>query len=114
MIIDVPNYDDLNLNADAFYKALHPFWTPTLIVTSGVSATQFNVSLSDAAKLFVGSLIRVHDLDYAVDSYDKVIKVVSIVGTLVTCDDIGFTPSSGQNINLVGFVSDKGNPFVWV
>jgi len=114
MIVDVPNYDDLNANADAFYKALHPFWTPTLEVVSGVSATQFNVSLPDAAKLFNNCTIRIHDADYTVDSYDKVIKVSSIVGTLVTCDDIGFTPSAGQKINLVGFVSDNGNPYSWV
>lgn len=114
MIIDVPMYDDLNLNADAFYKALHPFWTPTLTVTSGVSATQFNVSLLDAAKLFQGSVIRIHDADYTVDSYDKIIKVITVVGTLVTCDDIGFTPSVNQKINLVGFVSDSGNAYCWV
>lgn len=114
MIVDVPNYQQLNANADAFYKALHPFWTPTLDVTSGVSATQFNVSLGDAAKLFNGCTIRIHDPDYTVDSYDKLIKVSSIVGTLVTCDDIGFTPSAGQKINLVGFVSDNGDPYSWV
>jgi len=114
MIVDVPNYNDLNLNADAFYKALHPFWTPTLMVVSGVSDTQFNVSLGDAAKLFVNSTIRIHDADYTVDSYDKLIKVSSIVGTLVTCDSIGFTPAPNQLINLVGFVSDEGDAYAWV
>lgn len=112
-IVDTPMYDDLNLNADAFYKAVHPFWTPTLTITSGVSSTQFNVSLPDASKLFIGSLIRVHDPDYTVDSGDKTIRVSAIAGTLITCDDIGFTPSTGQLINLVGFVSDEGNPYVW-
>lgn len=113
-IVDVPNYDILNLSADSFYKALHPFWTPTLTVTSGVSATQFNVSLLDAAKLFEGALIRVHSDDYSVDSNTNIIKVVSIVGGLITCDDLGFTPSLNDKIDLVGFVSDEGAPYVWI
>ncbi|HNC40294.1 MAG TPA: hypothetical protein PK522_00765 [Nitrosomonas sp.] len=113
-IVDTPIYNDLNLAGDSFYKAVHPFWTPTLTVVSGTSSTEFEVSVGDAAKLFEGSTIRIHNADYTVDSAEKTIKVSSVVGTTVTCDDIGFTPSAGQLINLVGFVSDDGNPYVWV
>jgi hypothetical protein len=113
-VLDVPNYDVLNLNADAFYKALHPFWTPTISVLTGVSATEFTVSLGDAAKLFEGCLIRIRSLDYSTDSYDKIIKVDTIVGGTITCDDIGFTPSAGFQVDLIGFVSDEGAPYVWL
>ncbi len=114
MLIDVPNYDDLNLNADSFYKALHPFWTPTLTIVSGTSSTEFEVSAPDAAKIYVGSLLRIHDEDYTIDSNEKVIKVTDITGTTITCGDIGFTPTAGQKIDLIGFVSDKGAPYTWV
>jgi hypothetical protein len=113
-IVTCPMYDDLNLNADSLYKAVHPFWNPTLTVVSGASNTQFDVSAPDAAKLFVGSVLRIHSADYSVDSVDVVVKVASISGTTITTNDIGFVPSAGQKIEFVGFVSDKGAPYAWV
>jgi hypothetical protein len=114
MLVDVPKYDELNLGNDALYKAVHPFWSPSLKIVSGTSQTEFEVSVSDAAKLYVNSLLRISSDDYSVDSGTKTIKVQSIIGTTITCSSIGFIPSVGQNINLVGFVSDKGSPYVWV
>ena len=113
-IVDVENYDAISVQ-DTFLKAVHPFWTPVLTVTSGVSATSFNVSLLDAAKLFVGSLVRIHNDDYSIDSGVDGTKVTAIAGTLVTVeDDLGFTPSASQKVEFVGFKIDEGQPYGWL
>ena len=113
-IIDIADYDDINVN-DLFLKQVHPFWTPTLTVTSGVSGTQFNVSAPDAAKLYVGSLVRIHNADYSIDSGNTGVEVTAIAGTLITVEtSLGFTPAAGQKIDFVGFVSDEGAPYAWV
>jgi hypothetical protein len=113
-IVDVENYDSIDVG-DTFLKAVHEFWTPVLTVTSGVNSTSFNVSLGDAAKLFVGSLVRVHNEDYSIDSGVDGTKVTAIAGTLVTVeDDMGFTPAALQKVEFVGFVSDGGAPYGWL
>jgi hypothetical protein len=112
--MDIQNYGAIDTN-DTFLKAVHAFWCPVLTVTSGVNATSFNVSAPDAAKLFVGSLVRVHDTDYAIDSGVDGTKVLSIAGTLVTVEDsLGFTPAASQKVEFVGFVSDEGAPYGWL
>jgi hypothetical protein len=84
-------------------------------VTSGVSVTSFNVSLSDAAKVYVGGIVRVHNDDYSIDSGNDGVEVLTVVGTLITVKStLGFTPSVGQKVDFVGFVSDEGQPYAWV
>lgn len=112
-ILDVPEYDNL-LVTDDLYKQIFPFWTPTLDVVAGISSTQFTLSPSDAAKVFVGSIVRVHNEDYATDSGKDALKVTDITGVTITCDDLGFTPSAGQKVDFIGFVSDEGIPYVWL
>lgn len=112
-IIDIPNYPDVD-PLESFYKNVHVFWDPTLTVVSGASSTSFDVSVSDAAKLFVGSLIRVHNYAFTIDSGEGTIKVTNITGTTVTCEDLGFTPMVGMKVELVGFVDDNGKPYVWL
>jgi len=113
-IVEVPLYDDLTVT-DELYKQIYPFWTPTLTVVTGISATQFTLSVSDAAKVFVGSIVRVHSEDYATDSGQLVSKkVTNVTGTTITCQDLGFTPSAGQKVDFIGFISDEGIPYVWV
>lgn len=112
-IVDIVNYPDID-TGDTLYKVAHVFWDPTLEVVSGASSTQFDVSVPDAAKLFVGSIIRVHSEDYSIDSGLTGKLVTDVTGTTVTCDDLGFTPASGQKIDLVGFYYDNGKPYAWV
>ena len=112
-LVDVPAYDDLDVASDV-YKRIYDFFTPQLSVVSGVSSTQFNVSAPDAAKLFVGSPIRVHSDDYTIDSGERAKKVTDVTGTLITCTDLGFVPSLSQKIDLVGFVSDEGAAYAWL
>lgn len=112
-LIDIVNYEDLDTD-ETLYRAAHLFWDPSLVIVSGISSTQFTVSAPDAAKLYVGSAIRVHNSDYTIDSGLVAKKVTDISGTTITCTDIGFTPSAGQNIDFVGFYYDEGAPYAWL
>ena len=112
-LVNIVNYNDVDV-ADEFYKTAHLFWDPTLEIVTGISATQFTVSAGDAAKLFVGSIVRVHNVDYSVDSGVEGKEVTDITGVTITVESLGFTPTAGQKINLVGFVSDFGEPYAWL
>jgi hypothetical protein len=113
-IVDICNYEEAEAQEN-LYKNLHVFFDPQATVTSGVSETVFNVSLLDAAKMYVGSIVRVHNDDYSIDSGDVVIRVTDISGTQITVDtDLGFVPASGQAVDLIGFTSDNGKPYVWL
>lgn len=113
-IVDVPMYDDLNSGLDSIYKAAHVFWTPTGTVLSGASATSFTLNSGQGTLFFANCVIRVHSADYSRDSGNTGIKVTSIVGDVVTCNSLGFTPLAGDIVELIGFVSDNGNPYVWL
>jgi hypothetical protein len=112
-VIELDRYNELV--DPTFVKAAHLWWDPSVEVVTGVSQTAFNVSLLDAAKFFVGSPIRVHNQDFSNDSELEVIKVVSVVGTLVTVDKaIGFVPAANDRVELIGFAIDNGKPYAWL
>lgn len=111
-VVDVPNYDDSSADAMARWKRAHCFYTPQLTVVSGVSTTEFTVSALDATKVFNGAFIRVHNSDYSIDSGD--VEVTSVAGVnIIVNTDLGFTPSAGQLVDLVGFI-DEGEPYRWL
>lgn len=106
MLVEIASYD----NVTAASKNLYCFFDPTLTIISGVSETVFTVSLSDAAKLFAGCIVKVHNVDYSTQSDE--VKVTSIASDVITVDNnLGFVPSSGMKINLIGFSSDQGAPY---
>ena len=119
-IIDVPNYDNLNLANDSLYKAAHPFWTPTITIPSGAlgySSSSFPVSPSDIGLFFLDSIVRVRSLDYTDDSANKLLKVIyidSISNEIYLGDDLGFIAGAGYKVDLIGFASDQGAPYVWL
>lgn len=111
--VDMPEYPTGANDFGAPYRNAHCFFDPQLAVTSGTSSTVFDVSLLDAAKLFVGAKVIVHNEDWTVVSPE--VAVDSVVGTVVTVDaDLGFTPSSSEFVELVGFVDDSGIPYRWL
>jgi hypothetical protein len=112
--ITLPEYDDIEPTDSRIYKSIHPFWTPQIEIVSGISQTQFTVAALDAAKLFVGGIVRVHDYSYSIDSGLVSKKITGIAGTTITCESLGFTPVAGQFVDLIGFVSDEGAPYVWL
>lgn len=108
-IVDIPPYPSTASKRDnALYKAIHAFFDPQVAVASGTSSTIFNVGAGDASKFFVGGVIRVHNLDFSVDSGD--VNITDVTGTQVTCQDLGFTPSSSELVDLIGF-PDEGSPY---
>ena len=105
-VVEAAAYDQANDK----WKLLHGFYTPQLEVVSGASSTVFDVSASDAAKLFVDAIVKVHSEDFTDESPE--VQVIDITGTTITVDeDLGFTPAVDDLINLVGFVSDQGLPY---
>ena len=102
--VDIANYDV----AEGKTKSIHCFLTPEVTVSSGASGTEFVVS--DASTLFVGAVIEIHSPNFSNQSAE--VRITDITGTLIEVDkDLGFTPSSGDLINLIGFKEDNGLPY---
>lgn len=114
MIVDIPEYSSSsNPKINAKYKSAHCFFDPSIDVATGVSQTVFTVSAPNAAKLFVGATILVHNATFTDESPE--VKITDITGTTVTVGAaLGFVPSSVHNIDLVGFVADEGPAFRWL
>lgn len=109
-IMELENYDDISAQ-DGLLKSIFGFFDPVVGVTSGVSATEFNVD--DPSVLFVGASIYVHNASYSNKS--PVVKVEAIAGPLITVSAaLGFTPSSGDKVQLIGFASDQGQAYAWL
>lgn len=119
-IVDVPNYDDLNLQADSLYKAAHPFWTPTVTIPAGAgsySSSNFKVNTADLPLFYVDAVLRIHNLDFSDDTAGTIIKVSSIdtVNEIIyATQDFGFIAGAGYKVDLIGFASDEGAPYVWL
>lgn len=119
-IVDVPMYNDLNLGADALYKAAHPFWTPTVTIPGGAPAygsSSFYVSPADLPLFFEGATIRVRDDSYINDTgsnLHKVIAIDNILNEISVSGDFGFIANAGYKVDLIGFQSDEGNPYCWL
>jgi len=112
--LDIAHYDNIDLD-DGLVKSIHLFWDATLTIVTGISDVQFTVSALDAAKLFVGGLVQVHNEDYSIDSGTEFKKITSIAGVTITVEaSLGFTPSPGQLVDAVGFTIDDGKPYVWL
>lgn len=109
-IVDVAPYGSgTDPNYIAAYKALYAFLDPTLTIVTGISGTQFTLSGGDAAQVQVNQAVLVHNSDYTVLSPECI--VLSVIGTTVTLKTpLGFTPSAGQKVELVGF-PDGGGPY---
>ena len=111
--VTLPFYDNIN-NLSQIYKQIHPFWTPQVAITGSGSSSNFDVSAIDVSKFFIDALVRVHNYDYSIDSGLKGKKVLSIGPTTIVVEDLGFVPVAGQFVDLIGFVSDNGVPYVWI
>ena len=112
-IIDIDQYPtSADPTTDELYKNAFAFLDPTVTVVSGVSTSSFTVASGDASLFLVGAIIRVHSTDYSTDSGEVIVESVSGT-TITTTAALGFTPSAGQLIDLIGF-ADKGYPYRWI
>ena len=102
-IIQCPLYPSTTEPNDlSFWKQRHAFFSPQVEVTASVSTTQFTVDTADVGKFFIGSIIRVHNYDFSIDSLD--VTVTDIQGDdIIVGGGIGFSPSPGQFVSLIGF-----------
>ena len=104
LVIDIPSYPQTTSKlTQSMYKAIFAYYSPRVFIVTGISETQFTVSLSDASKFFVGSIIRVASTDYSVFSGTTEFKVQSIVGTTITLTTaLPFIPSAGYMVLGIG------------
>ena len=108
-IVDTCNYNDSTTDEQSLIRDMYIFVNPSLTVTGVTDSTTFTVSSGDAAKLFAGSIIEVHNSDYTNVSEGK---VKTVVGTTVTLEEaLGYTPGTNDSIELVGFVENSGKPY---
>lgn len=111
-IIELANYPTgTDQNENQFEKALHVYQNPRVEVVSGASSTQFDVAPADVGKFQVEAIVRVHNFSFSDDSGD--VKITDITGTTITVEDMGYTPGSGDFIDLIGF-ADAGLPYRFI
>lgn len=92
---------------DAMYKSQFAFWDPYVQVATGISTTQLTVGPGDAAKFLVGAYVRVHNGSFTQDSGD--LRVTAVSGVTITVSaSMGFTPTSSDFIDLIGFADSGG------
>lgn len=110
----VPEYSVLSTADQQLYKAINLFWDYSAEIVSASANDEFEVSALDADKFFVGTLVRVHNEDYSVDSGLDGIRVTAVSGTTITlANSLGFVPTAGLKIDLIGFAEDRGECYVW-
>ena len=107
-ILEIPTYVD---TGDDLYKDIFVYFNPQVQVTSGISGTQFTC---DPSLLFEEAYVYITSDNFSSgDSFPlDDVQIDSIVGTTITLNkDIGFTPQAGDNLELIGFSTDLGNPY---
>lgn len=111
-IVEPPVYNDSSTSVMARWKRSHTFWNPQVEVSSGTDNFTFDVGALDADKFLTGAFIRVHNSDYSLDSGE--LEVTEVSGTtIIVNNDMGFTPSSSELVDLIGF-RDGGKPYRWL
>ena len=109
-IIDLINYDETDIESQDIAKATYTYIGASPDVDSGTSNFIFDVV--DASDMFIGSQISVHSDDFTNESPQT--TILDITGTTITVeDDLGFTPSSGEIVELIGF-GDGGNAYRFI
>jgi hypothetical protein len=114
-VIDVPNYPtSTDTTVNELYKLMHAFWSPTVSVVSSGDDTHFVVGSGDIGKFHVDLPVRVHSQDYVTDSGDLTVASIDTgTNTVEVSDSMGFTPSPGDQVDLIGF-PDSGQPYRWI
>lgn len=82
----------LQLLATGFGKDPYCQISPSATITSGTSATEFEVSSADAAKFNVGEEVAIHKPNMTIQAAS--VTITDISGTTITTDSIGATPAA--------------------
>jgi hypothetical protein len=109
-IVDISQYpSSTDAREEAIHKLLYAHFNPQIEIVSGASTTVFDVGAGDVGKIFVGSIVRIHNDDFTNDSPEVLVN--DITGNTITVDgSLGFVPSAGEFIELIGF-PDKALPY---
>lgn len=108
--IDIAHYPiGIDANENKNLKSIYTFIDPYSEIDYGTSSTIFTVVTGDGIKFNVGSQVLIHNLDWSIVSNE--VKVINIAGDTITVDlSLGFTPSSGYTVELIGF-KDLGKAY---
>ncbi|OPZ24612.1 MAG: hypothetical protein BWZ03_00087 [bacterium ADurb.BinA186] len=114
-IVDIPAYPtSLDTYVNSVYKAIHAFLDPTVSVVSGSTQAIFTVASGDIAKFNKGSIVIVHEIDWAYQSPELFIEDVDTgTNTVTLSGPCGFVPSSADFVDLIGF-ADLGAAYRWL
>jgi hypothetical protein len=97
------------------FKIAFDFFDPSVMVTSGSSPTSFVVASSGIGLFTVGLPVLVHDKAYAnISNEVNVLSVAASSNTVTVNAPLGFTPSAGNLVELIGFVYDGSGPYRWI
>jgi len=99
--IEYPN--DVDPRVQSFWKNRHAYASPTVIPEfASMQQDEILISNADLGRFFVGSIIRVHDYSFMIDSGD--VTVTEIIGNTVKVNKpLGFLADPTHFINLIGF-----------
>ena len=110
MIVDVAFYPMTAVASDnRLLKNIFVYTDPSVVVTSGVSDTEFVVGAGDISKFLVGATVLLHNVDYSSVSVEAKISEIN-TNNIVVDRALGFTPSSSYICELIGFL-DGGNSY---
>lgn len=95
--------DDVDPRVESFWKNRHAFASPTVVPNAtSLNQDEFIVSGADLGRFFVGSIVRVHNYSYSVDSGD--VTVTEITGnTIKVNESLGFLADTSHFVDLIGF-----------
>jgi len=95
----------LKLLNTGFGKTIYAVISPIMTVTVGTSATQFTVSVADAAKYTAGWEADIFDAGMRSQATNITILTIDTATGVITCDDIGATPSAGWKIQFATYLN---------
>lgn len=108
-ILEITDYPtSIDPSTNELYKQVHCFLSPVCTVVSGISNTQFTVSGGDALKILPGFPLTIHNSSYSILSNEVIVDTV-VSNTVTVTTSLGFTPTAGQTIDLLGFADGKAS-----
>ena len=104
-IVEVGIYDQTATTTNQKSKTLFSFIDPRDVTTGGVD--NYNFTCANPTLYIVGLPVRLHNSSWSIVSAEA--NVTNISGSQITVDtDLGFTPTSGLTIELIGFKDGLG------
>ena len=106
-VVDVADYSDTIQTETEMLKTLYSYIDPVEPVVAGIDQKNFTVLLANIDKFAVGQPVSVHNADFSLDSVETTVQAIN-VNQITVKDDLGFVPSTGDLIELIGFKDGKG------